>query len=583
MRFLALATDYDNTIATDGRVADATWAAIDRLRESGRHAVLVTGRELADLLTVCPYVDRFSRVVAENGGVLYDPATRESRLLADPPPQSFVDALRARGLANFSVSQTLVATMKPNEIIALELIRDLALDLHVVFNGDAVMIVHPGVSKASGLLAALDELQLSPLNVVGVGDAENDHALISACGMAVAVDNALPALKQHADLVTSMPDGQGVSQLIDAMIADDLRSRSSALDKCRLSIGARRDVEDAEPVSIDAYGSVVLVIGGSGSGKSTASAMLIEKLEEAGHQLCIFDPEGDCSNDEYTTVVGSARSAPEEEEVLQLLHDARGQRAVAVNMMRVAPGERPQCCVQLLLRLQALRAKTGRPNWLVFDEAHHLFPAQWASADETMPDFESGLLITVNADQLALAALRQVNVVIATGDDALERLKSFATATGNEPPDAPTSAVSRGEALFWRPSDGAACVVTLEKGHRQQRRHRRKYAEGLLIPERSFYFRGPDDRLNLRAHNLVLFIELAEGVDRDTWLYHLRRGDYSRWFREVIDDDDLANEACEIERDDSLTPEESLERMRGAVFRRYTQPENPTLPKLEPQ
>ena len=107
MRYLALATDYDHTLATDGRVSGATWTALDRLRESGRYAILVTGRELDDLLSICPHIDMFVRVVAENGGVLYDPATHESKLLAEPPPKAFVEALQARGLRNFSVNQTL--------------------------------------------------------------------------------------------------------------------------------------------------------------------------------------------------------------------------------------------------------------------------------------------------------------------------------------------------------------------------------------------------------------------------------------------------------------------------------------------
>jgi hypothetical protein len=51
--------------------------------------------------------------------------------------------------------------------------------------------------------------------------------------------------------------------------------------------------------------------------------------------------------------------------------------------------------------------------------------------------------------------------------------------------------------------------------------------------DKSFYFRGPAGNLNLRAQNLVLFNQMAEGVDDETWLYHLRRGDHSRWFREA--------------------------------------------------
>ena len=82
MRYLALATDYDGTLAHHGAVSDATWAAVKRLRDSGRKALLVTGREPEDLQTVCPRLDLFDLVVAENGALLYRPATRELRPLA---------------------------------------------------------------------------------------------------------------------------------------------------------------------------------------------------------------------------------------------------------------------------------------------------------------------------------------------------------------------------------------------------------------------------------------------------------------------------------------------------------------------
>jgi len=54
MYFMALASDYDGTLAEDGRVAPATLEALDLLRQSGRKLILVTGRELPDLQEVFP-------------------------------------------------------------------------------------------------------------------------------------------------------------------------------------------------------------------------------------------------------------------------------------------------------------------------------------------------------------------------------------------------------------------------------------------------------------------------------------------------------------------------------------------------
>src|SRR5712691_3636533 len=89
MHYLALACDYDGTLATDGRVSDATLAALKRLPVTGRKLILVTGRELPDLLAIFPPVLLFERVVAENGGLLYRPAEREEKRLAAPAPGPF--------------------------------------------------------------------------------------------------------------------------------------------------------------------------------------------------------------------------------------------------------------------------------------------------------------------------------------------------------------------------------------------------------------------------------------------------------------------------------------------------------------
>src|SRR5262245_9458121 len=176
MRYLALCCDYDGTIAHHGRVDDATLAAFERLLESGRKLVMVTGRELDDLQKVFPRLDLFERIVAENGALLYHPAKRVERVLGEAPPAEFVEALRARGVGPISVGRSIVATWEPHENTVLQTIRELGLELQVIFNKGAVMILPSGVNKASGLKAALNELNLSLHNAVGVGDAENDHA-----------------------------------------------------------------------------------------------------------------------------------------------------------------------------------------------------------------------------------------------------------------------------------------------------------------------------------------------------------------------------------------------------------------------
>ncbi len=221
MRYLALATDYDGTLARDGRVDEVTAAAMERYRVSGRQVILVTGRELDDLARACPELGWFSRVVAENGAVVYDPATRRERVLAEPAPEALVRLLRERGVTPLSVGRVIVATREPHEVDVLEAIRDLGLEHEVIFNKGAVMVLPSGVNKATGFVAAVEELGLSPREVVAVGDAENDHAFLAAAGCGVAVANAVPALKARADLVTVGDHGAGVVELIERLLSDD--------------------------------------------------------------------------------------------------------------------------------------------------------------------------------------------------------------------------------------------------------------------------------------------------------------------------------------------------------------------------
>lgn len=222
MRYLALACDYDGTLANDGRVSEGTLAALARLRAFGRKLLLVTGRELEDLFSVFAHADLFERIVAENGALLYRPAGGDENVLGERPPERFVQRLRARGVQPLSAGRVIVATRRPHESTVLEVIAELGLELQIIFNKDSVMVLPTGINKATGLAAALRELDLSPRHVVAIGDAENDHAFLNLCGWKVAVANALPALKEHADLVTRAANGAGVVELITELLAKDI-------------------------------------------------------------------------------------------------------------------------------------------------------------------------------------------------------------------------------------------------------------------------------------------------------------------------------------------------------------------------
>jgi len=219
MKWRALATDYDGTSATHGKPDAVALTALQRFKEAGGTSILVTGRELRDFASLGVDLHPFEVVVAENGGVLFIPATGEMKLLGAAPKPEFIEELHRRGVAPISVGACIVATWEPHEVAVMQAIKDAHLEMQVIFNKGAVMILPSGVNKASGLAAALEAVKIGPDETVGVGDAENDHAMLESCGLGVAVSNALPALKERADHVTDASHGAGVAELIDALLS----------------------------------------------------------------------------------------------------------------------------------------------------------------------------------------------------------------------------------------------------------------------------------------------------------------------------------------------------------------------------
>jgi hydroxymethylpyrimidine pyrophosphatase-like HAD family hydrolase/energy-coupling factor transporter ATP-binding protein EcfA2 len=571
MRYFCLCCDYDGTIARDGRVSASTIKALKRVRASGRKLVLATGRELKDLLQVFPEVAIFDRVVAENGALVHRPATGDSKVLADPPPREFVAELNRRGVAPLSVGSCIVATWHPNESTVLDVIRTSGLELQVVFNKGAVMILPSGVNKGTGLQVALEELGLSPHNIVGVGDAENDHAFLGIGECSVAVGNALGTLKDRVDFVTGGSHGVGVEELIDKLLSEDLQSLAPRLSRHQILLGhTDKDV----PFRLEPYGSRLLIAGPSGSGKSTTVSAIVERLIEKEYQICVVDPEGDYDDFEQFVTLGGPEHIPGISETLEVLNTRK--QSLGVNLLGVPLSDRPSFFQGLLSRLQELRSQTGRPHWIIVDEAHHLLPSALDSASLTIPkELESFAVIAVRPDHVSPAILSSVNGVIAIGADPRSVIAQFNSGSGKnlsiarvpEPPTRP------GQLLAWLLTDSDEPVtVTIEPPKSELRRHRRKYAAGELGEDKSFYFRGPGGKLNLRAHNMNMFAQLAEGVDDETWSNHLRNSDYSRWLRESVKDQAIADEVGIIEQDLELEPSESRGRVVEAIRKRYTAP-----------
>ena len=567
MRYLALASDYDGTLAHHGAVNEQTVQALERLVHSGRKLILVTGRELADLQSVFPHFELCERVVAENGAILYNPATREKSILADRPPESFIESLRMRGVDKMSIGDVIVATWQPYEQKALDAIRETGLELQIIFNKDAVMILPSGTNKMTGLSSALRELKLSLHNVIGVGDAENDHAFLSSCECAVAVANAVPALKERADFITVSARGAGVGELIEKLIENDASDIRPRCDMDAVLVGKSQSGD----VRLPGYGRNVLICGQSGSGKSTLVTALLERIIDKKYQICLVDPEGDYENLPGSRSIGDEKRPPSIEDIEQALEDPSTD--LVVNLVGVPSTDRPVYFSSLIRELQRCRFQAGRPHWLVIDEAHHVLPSEWALTQTALPEELSNLvLITVHPEHVSPVALRRINTVIVVGREPRKLMEDFGKAVTAAVPSGNDADLPRGEALLWRVDERQVLRFTAEAPRTEHFRHRRKYAEGRLEDERRFRFRGPQNKMDLSIQNLNMFIQVAEGIDSETWQFHLKRGDYSKWFRNALKDLELADSIAAIERASDVPDMESRKRIKEAILEKYAAP-----------
>ncbi|MXV50806.1 HAD-IIB family hydrolase [Pedobacter sp. HMF7647] len=567
MRYHVLATDYDGTLAHHERVSQETIESLKSLKASGRKLILVTGRELDELKALFPEYNLFDRIVAENGALIYRPGTLEERLLGDAPPPEFVAYLRERNISPLSVGRVIVATWEPNQFTVLEAIQKLGIEKQVIFNKGAVMVLPAGINKEKGLSEAVCELGYSMHNVVAVGDAENDTAMMAATECSVAVSNALESVKTLCDFTTKEDHGRGVSELIENIIENDLADKESLLSRHHIQIGTSAD---NEPFMLSPYSRGVLLAGTSGGGKSTLTSAFIENLAAKNYQFCLIDPEGDYLDMQGPIQLGSSSQVPELEQIVKVLDNT--SQSCVICTLAIPLEDRPAFFLKLLNTLLDMRKNYGHPHWFIFDEAHHLIPKEASATYFNMPaHFTRFFAITTKPELINETLVKEVDTIVALGKDAEKTIQSFAEIRNINFHYDQSHNLPQGEALVWNADTSSAPVLIKSSVPlKVMQRHRKKYATGDMGPD-SFYFKGPEGKLNLKAFNLNTFVQLSKGVDDETWLFHLRNKDYSKWFKEFVNDDELSRLTEHIEESESDVTK-SREAISKLVEERYTAP-----------
>ena len=550
MKFSVLAVDYDGTIARGDTVDPEVRRALADIRAQGVAVMLVTGRILDDLRRVAGDLHFVDGVIAENGAVIEFPDSGHSTVIGQPPPVELLDALKSEGIA-FDVGRVIVeADARAGERI-VAIIRRLELPLTLLFNRSRVMVLPQAISKATGLKQALTILRVSPHNAVAIGNAENDHELLQACEVGIAVDWGSEALKRAADYVLQGDGPRAIAPYIRELARQRLVP-TPVKTRRRLMLG---HADDGQPFALAVRGRSVLVAGDTKSGKSWATGLLCEQLILYGYCLCIVDPEGDYISLEALPgvfVFGGADPLPRPRDLLRALRHP--DTSVVIDLSHVSHEEKLDYLQNVLPGLATLRRHTGLPHRIVVDEAHYFLHDADVSK---LLDLElSGYtLVTYRASKLHPAVLAANQAIVVTRESdphEVAALVALCRTCEGMPMEAWNELLGNlalGEAVvlpITEEAQGKARRIRLVPRLTPHVRHLAKYVD-IPVPQRRAFVFMHNGAGGPRARTLREFVAVVEKAPSATLDGHMRRGDFSRWVADVFGDYPLAQEIRQLE------------------------------------
>jgi hydroxymethylpyrimidine pyrophosphatase-like HAD family hydrolase len=564
-----LALDYDGTIARDGILDAHVKGAIAEVRAYWIAVIVVTGRIFSNLQRVAGDLQFVDAVVAENGAVLAFP-NGHSWLIGSPPERVFVGELRRRGI-DFIAGQCILETDAALAPRILEVIRELELPLVLLFNRGRLMVLPQAISKATGLRTALTALRLSAHNAIGIGDAENDHDLLAACEIGVAVSWGSPALERTADEVIQ---GDGPSDLAPYIrqVCSMTRLPPDRMGRHKIVIGT---TDSGAPLGFAERGRNVLITGDPQSGKSWAAGVLCEQLMLRDYCTCVIDPEGDYEQLEAlprVAVLGGDDPLPSLPDIARVLRHP--DVSVVINLSRAPYQEKVDYLFTLLPMLASLRQRTGLPHRIVIDEAHYFLHD---SNVKELLDFSLGAytLVTYRASDLNPDVRKAIEIVCVTRTASPQEAKGIATLFDSGTTDLSSILpnLKNGEAVLLPVAPGGAKQlqrITLLPRLTAHVRHRSKYFEVPIPAGREFVFTADGKPLGPPSRTLKEFIASLRKMPAGVLDGHARRGDFSRWMADVFQDHPLASDLSKLEQSYRLGYVESLStELARAIRERY--------------
>jgi hydroxymethylpyrimidine pyrophosphatase-like HAD family hydrolase len=566
-----MAFDLDGTLATEGRVSPELEAALEQCRSLGYTLFLVTGRRF-ESVALGRLGELFAGVVWENGAVLAHAASGELYLPFGQLNASLVKALEEAGVP-LERGLAIVSTWTPH---AEAVWRVLSSHPHgggasVEYNKGAVMILPAGAAKGAGLDRLLTLCGFSARNVAAFGDAENDLSMLNLAEVSVAVGDAVPAVREIADVVAVDPGPAGALEV--------LRQYPLAGRFLDISLHRERNIvlgqdESGHDVTIPASrlaGRNLGVFGGSATGKSWMVGLLAEGLHRNEYQVLLIDPDGDFRSlrvlPRFVALDGDQSSMPSPSSVVALL-DAGGV-SVVLDLTRYPLTLRGKYVAEVLRMVQPLRARKYRPHWIVLEEAQQfLLPGGSEVAGTILPMAKEGgwCFVSYRPDRIDPLILQSLHHCLLTRLKEPEGIRMIQEhckdcgTVGGAVSDLPAGSVllCGGKVLRLHPAIRRVPHI----------RHLYKYMDEPLPPHKRFWFRDSRTGIGREAASLYEFLQLIPTLPIESLEYHDRRQDFARWVNGALGDADLAARLQKISNR-QLHDDELREALHQTVMARY--------------
>lgn len=219
MEQMVIALDVDGTLFDGVSVAPAAIDAIRQAHADGHTIIIVTGRRWESLQSVVPaVVELCDRIVCEEGGVMVNVSSGTLTLLADPLEQALLAELVGAEIPDLDVGHVVVGA--PFAWLAeVQAARDaVGSQRHLVINKGSVALAPGGCDKATGLHAAMVDLDVVGRSIIAIGDAANDLPMFAIASIAVGVANADDAVRAAGIQLTVGAAGLGVAEALRAHV-----------------------------------------------------------------------------------------------------------------------------------------------------------------------------------------------------------------------------------------------------------------------------------------------------------------------------------------------------------------------------